>query len=301
MKTKYGINEVQSFLTDKENAISDSIEQFPRGHISQAYGFEDAHNNRLVLRVAPNNKDFLADKFAYDKFGKNLPIPKIVEIGKFDEESFYCISERVKGNISDKLTDEEMKNILPVIHKEFASMFKTDISIFTGYGHPDINTGNAPFISWGDVMQARLDDIYGEGVEQSAINLGLGADIVGKFRQQYDDNLEYASEVRRLTHGDLGFDNLLVDNGRVTALIDWAGIGYGDWMYDFAKLDFWWPKRFGDAKEFADKYDLDADNLEQRKALYWARSALSTIQWADEVKNAHISDWLRTYVKNRII
>ena len=61
------------------------------------------------------------------------------------------------------------------------------------------------------------------------------------------------------------------------------------------------PGRFGDAQEFAEKYDLDSDNIQQRKALYWARSALSTTQWSDEYKNVKIAGWLRQYVRDRLV
>ena len=42
-----------------------------------------------------------------------------------------------------------------------------------------------------------------------------------------------------LLHGDYGFDNVLVDQGKISGVLDWANAKYGDFLYDVAWLDFW--------------------------------------------------------------
>jgi hygromycin-B 4-O-kinase len=42
-------------------------------------------------------------------------------------------------------------------------------------------------------------------------------------------------------HGDLLNRNVLVQDSRITAVIDWGNAMYGDWLYDAAWLIFWWP------------------------------------------------------------
>lgn len=301
MKTAFSHEDIQQFLETTEKADPTTIEQLAEGHISQALGFETEAGDRRVIRISPKNLDFLADQYAFEHFGQRLLVPKVVELGAFGEGSYYCISERVDGVTSDELSESEMHAALPDIHDVFARIFTTDISATTGYGHPVLQTGNAGYETWKATLTGRLDNLNPDELKQNAQNIGLDPALIDKFVAQYNANLPYASEVRRLTHGDLGFNNLLVDGDKVTAVIDWSGLGYGDWMYDFAKLDFWWPGRFGDAQEFAAKYGLDSDHIPERKALYWARSALSTTQWADEYKNDKIADWLRQYVAGRLV
>jgi len=301
MKTSFSHEDIQHFLETSEQADPTSIEQLTEGHISQALGFETYNGDKRVIRISPKNEDFLADQYAFEHFGESLLVPRVVELGNFGEESYYCISERADGVTSDELSDIEMTTALQDIHDVYARIFTTDISSTSGYGHPDLQTGNAAYASWKEALTGRLDDMNPELLKLNAQNIGLDKTLIERFIDQYNANLPYASETRRLTHGDLGFDNLLVREAKVTAVIDWSGLGYGDWMYDFAKLDFWWPGRFGDAQEFAEKYDLDSDNIQQRKALYWARSALSTIQWSDEYKNVKIAGWLRQYVRDRLV
>ncbi|MEI6481690.1 MAG: phosphotransferase, partial [Candidatus Saccharibacteria bacterium] len=113
-------------------------------------------------------------------------------------------------------------------------------------------------------------------------------------------NLPFASETRRLLHGDLGFDNLIVNDGKVTAVIDWAQMGYGDWMRDYAKFDFWWPDRYTKPQAFADGYDLDAEHLEERIALYWAVTALGTISFADRFKSERVTEWLHDHATEKV-
>jgi hygromycin-B 4-O-kinase len=46
---------------------------------------------------------------------------------------------------------------------------------------------------------------------------------------------------RHVIHGDLLNRNVLVQDSNVTAVIDWGNALYGDWLYDAARLTYWWP------------------------------------------------------------
>jgi aminoglycoside phosphotransferase (APT) family kinase protein len=94
---------------------------------------------------------------------------------------------------------------------------------------------------------------------------------------------------------------MLVNRGKVTAVIDWAQMGYGDWMSDFARLDFWHPERHGNAMIFALRYGLDNDRIAQRKALYWATNALWTVEFADKTNNAGVSAWLKENLHKKLL
>ena len=120
-------------------------------------------------------------------------------------------------------------------------------------------------------------------------------------RSKFERNLPYASEVRWLFHGDLGFDNLLLLDGEVTGVIDWAQMSYGDWMRDFFRLDFWGPGRYGDATQFAAQYELEAEHIDGRIALYHAHNALLTIDFSFRHKNESTSEWLRIHAAEKLV
>jgi len=301
MKTEYTQNDVRQFLETTEKANPRSIKQLKEGHNSQALSFETIEGEKLILRISAKEDDFLADKYAFEHFGEELLVPRVVEIGHFGKDSYYCITELAEGKISNALTQEEMPDALPSIHDAFAKIFEMDVSGTAGYGHIDLKTSNAVHTTWKVALTADLEDLGVEALKENARNIDLDPVLIDKFVVQFNDNLPYASEIRRLVHGDLGFDNLLLNNNEVTAVIDWARMEYGDWMLDFAKLDFWWPDRFGDSKEFAEKYGLDGDNIHERIALYWALTALDTIRFADKSKNEKIAGWLHEHVSKKLV
>src|SRR5699024_2408647 len=44
-----------------------------------------------------------------------------------------------------------------------------------------------------------------------------------------------------LVHADFGSNNVLTDNGRITAVIDWSEAMFGDSQYEVANIFFWRP------------------------------------------------------------
>ena len=301
MKTTYSHEDIQYFLVVKEHADPESIAQLQEGHISQALRFETIDGEKLVLRIAETDDDFRADKYVYDTFGAALHVPKITEIGVFSGTAAHCISELALGKTTDALSSDEMERALPSIQNALAAIFLHDISNTTGYGHPDLSTGNASYSNWKEASGREIEERGIEAFRTNASNIGLDGALIDKFFIQFRTNLPCASEQRRLLHGDPAFNNMLVDNDQVTAIIDWAQFGYGDWMSDFARLDFWHPGRYGDSKVFATKYGLDANNLQERKALYWATNALWTIEFADKAKNTDVTHWLQEYVATKLV
>lgn len=301
MKTAHTTDKIHKFLTAKQYAAPGSIKQLTEGNVAQALYFENEQSDKLVLRIASKDEEFLRDQYAFEKFGQQLPIPRVREIGKFDDSSFFCISDYIEGTPSNSLKQAVIDDMEDEILGVYAKLYSIDVSTTSGYGPLDVVTGNGYSPSW---RQRLLDDVSELDVDifqAHAKNIGVDAALVDKLILQVKDNLDIAPETRWLIHGDPGFDNMLIHDGKVTALIDWAWVGYGDWMYDFSKFNFWWPGRHGDKHAFASAYNLDAKNLDQREALYWATTALGTIRFADLFKNDSTAKWLRQHLPERIV
>jgi hygromycin-B 4-O-kinase len=301
MKTTYSPEKVTSFLGSIEAALPDSLVQLTEGHISQAFSFEKEQGDKYVLRISARQEDFVADKYAADNFGTSLLVPKVTDIGQFEESAYYCISRFVEGTPSNLVSEQELAAALPNIQNTLAKIYQFDVSTSTGYGHLNTTTGNAKHNSWKEAIGQEIEQAGLQSFRDSAAKIGLDPEIADKFIAQFRKNLPYASEVRRLLHGDPAFDNMLIKNGRVTAIIDWSSMGYGDWMSDFAYLGFWWPGRYGDAKTFARTYGLEDDHIEERLALYWATNALRTIAFADNAKSEAVGNWLKFFVSSKLV
>ncbi len=72
--------------------------------------------------------------------------------------------------------------------------------------------------------------------EQHAFPL-LPADLAADLRKRFTAFLEDPGlSARTIIHGDFGAGNILVHDGRLSGVIDFAGCGIGDPAYDFASL-----------------------------------------------------------------
>jgi hygromycin-B 4-O-kinase len=299
MKTQFNMQKVTQFLEDVEQAEPQTIHPLIEGHISQAFSFEAAQN-KYVLRLSETDADFKADQFAFDHFGQGLPVPKVSEIGKFSSSAYYCVTNFVDGKGSNTLSSDEVARTLPSIWQALGSTFTTDISFSQGYGDLDIMSGNGSSDSWHEhILKLEREGV--DSFKRNATSVGLNPELIDKFFEQYRANLPFASETRRLLHGDPAFDNMLIDEDKVVAVIDWAQLGYGDWMSDFARLDFWWPGRYGDKEEFAKSFGLEDDHINERQALYWATNALWTIEFADKAKSESVTQWLHEHIESKLI
>lgn len=301
-KPRFTINDVLALVEKNFSTPIKDFEQLREGHISQAFSFVDIDNRKYVIRINKTATDFEKDEYAYKKFNSNsLPIPKIMEIGSFNQGYFYCISVFVNGLPSDKLNHSSMNHSLESQLKTFSALFKSDISTTNGWGRINIETGNGEYSNFKEPLLEKINGINKQHLKNSIESLGLNGDLIDKFYNQFYANLKATSEpTRRLTHGDLGFDNVLIDNDKVAAIIDWGAVGYSDWVFDLARCDFWWPNRYGDIKEFAYNFELDDINIDQRISLAWAYNAIIAVEFAFSENSETVKTWIRDNISARI-
>lgn len=105
---------------------------------------------------------------------------------------------------------------------------------------------------------------------------------------------------RTLVHGDVGFDNLLADEGGISAVLDWANAMYGDPLYDLAWLSFWpspvdwlqvWRGRPGA------RWDA---TVERRIVACWCFSALSAMRFFALTEQREVGSWVRDQMLARL-
>lgn len=299
MKSQHKLLDVAAFLEQTQEAALASTKQLVEGNLSQAFSFESSAG-KFVCRLANSNNDFLADKYASDNYGHALPIPPVTAVDQYDAETYFCISRFAEGRAVISLKGEEMALALPAIRSTLGKIYSMDISQSSGYGPADPRTGGAKFKSWQAWLQSLLTPDR-DNLMLSAKEIGLDETIIDTFFAQLESNIEFGSETRRLFHGDPGFDNMLIKDHQVSAVIDWGQMGYGDWMSDFARLDFWSPGTYGDPVVFAVEHQLEAKHIEERKALYWAINALWAIEFAHKTRNEGVIYWLKSNIKARIV
>jgi aminoglycoside 2''-phosphotransferase len=104
-------------------------------------------------------------------------------------------------------------------------------------------------------------------------------DTVARWWEDVRRDEEMRSFVPTVRHGDFWYENLLVEHGRLVAVLDWGGAGYADPAEDFATL-----RHLGDsfAEAVLDAYGADAA-LRRREQRYWQLRELHGIAIALEL------------------
>ena len=240
-KMKLTTEQVQQFLTDHHRTSVSNIIMLSGGNWSQAFAYKQAGKD-YVIRFGVHQDDYLNDQAAQLYASSDLPIPKVLEVGE-TFGGYFAISERAFGTMIDELDHEAMKRVMPSLFATLDAIRIADISSSTGFGGRD-NNGNGTFATWRewllDVNQDKPNS------KTHGWKTGLKNSPVGSkpFEEGYESLIELSRglpEVRSLIHNDLMNFNVLVNDDKITAMIDWANALYGDFLYELANFVFWGP------------------------------------------------------------
>lgn len=256
------------------------LEPLGAGMFSQAYRFE-TDDGAFVLRIGLTREAFEKDKLAYERLGHVVRIPRIDLIGSYSDGRFYCISEWQPGRILNGLSPDETRRLLPSLFNNLLAMSRIPVPSEIGFGILN-GTGQArrQYATWAECIGAvddfpllftpRGDEVYkpwNELVETTVLDKALVQDA----RQRLDDLLPYLPNERCYVHGDFGFDNALAERDQLTAILDWAELRCGDWLYDLAYVAYHDEQRIdyvGAFRQWADATGLIIANLTERIRVY---------------------------------
>ncbi|MBI5715671.1 MAG: hypothetical protein HZC38_19910, partial [Chloroflexi bacterium] len=138
---------LRTFLQTHFNPRADNIVFIGEGWFSQAFAFE-VDDQKLIVRLNEHEEDFLKDEFAHTHFTA-APIPKVIQIGRFDEKRFVAITERCAGEALKESGNPI--TVAPSLFKVLDALRQLDAAKYTGWGLTDAH-GNGRFDSWGDYL-----------------------------------------------------------------------------------------------------------------------------------------------------
>lgn len=170
-------------------------------------------------------------------------IPRIVKVG-ICEGVPYTVTELAVGSPVITQPKEEDVRALPDLINRFAAMSQIPVNPSSGSGWitPSGEGSSASWIDWlASVFKEEQEGFY-EGWISLFESSFLEKDL---FDQTYAEMIrlaQYAPKERYLVHGDFHLGNMLSDNGRITAIVDWEMAMYGDFMFDVAVLHLWVPQ-----------------------------------------------------------
>jgi hygromycin-B 4-O-kinase len=233
--------DARAFLREWYGSAVTNVVLLAGGEWSRAYAFRAA-GRQLVVRFSALELAFRKDERAARFATPSLPIPEILEIGPHDG-GFYAISERRHGAFLEDASRADVEALLPALLGALDAMRETDLGATHGFGGW-LADGHAPFDSWPEaLLDVAVDrrDGWTAGWRDR-----LAASPIGSrpFDEAYGALREVSADlpdVRSLVHSDLLNRNVLVDGGRVSAVLDWGSSIYGDFLLDLGWLDFWRP------------------------------------------------------------
>ena len=275
------------FLARRFGTRASGAAEIGRGAWAAAYGFM-LDGEACVARFAAQADDFTKDRIAAAYSSPALPIPRVLEIGEAPG-GFYAITERAYGGYLDALDAAGMRAALPSLFAALDAMRLADVSRTSGYGMWDA-TGNAPHATWQQALLALPGDA-------PSSRIGGWRDRMAAYpaaRAVFDETFDCLRGLvaacppgRHLIHSDPLNHNILVADGRITAVLDWGCGIYGDFLYDVAHLTFstcWFPAWRGidfaaEAERHYDAIGLDVPAMRERLRCYEVHIGLDALAY----------------------
>jgi len=234
---------------------ADSLMPAGAGEWSRAFAFRLAMPGEpvreTVIRFGRYRTDFVKDRIVGNLVRgpgapPGIPVPRVWEIGD-TPWGHFVIAERAAGGYLDELDGAGMAAALPALLGAMDAV--ADLTpAGPGYGLWDAD-GVAPHRTWRAALLAVADEHPRTAGWRELLASRPGpARVFRRGMHALDEALERIQRdwgdpvPRRIVHADLLNRNVLVDTGgAVTAVLDWGNALYGDFAYDLAWLQFWWP------------------------------------------------------------
>ena len=236
-----GEEAARRFLADRFDETVEPVRFLGRGEWSVCFSFRQGGTEK-VIRFGAHIEDFCKDRRAGSYARAKLPVPMVNEIGDA-YGGHYAIAQRVFGTPINALDPAGWRAILPELFAAIDQARGVDLSTTTGFGIWNRH-GDAPYPSWREFLVAAGDDARGRRTHGWRKRLSESPTGDGPFTEalrRLERDCTACPELRNLVHSDLLQNNVLVDQGGISGVLDWGCSLYGDFLYDHAWLAFWAP------------------------------------------------------------
>ncbi len=202
-------------ICQREGLKPRKIQPLNGGQVNQVYRI----NQEYVLRIGAREDAFQRLKGETEliqSLPDEIPVPEIYAFGEQDD-MVYQIQQFIPGQklyavwkdlppVAQENIVAELATYLKILHSRIAPHF--------GYIYEDTQ----PYDSWtdylADKLKRTLEEIDAYHLQMVPGFVELAAGYFGEHKHVLQD------AVPALVHGDLSFTNILVNNGRISALLD---------------------------------------------------------------------------------
>jgi hygromycin-B 4-O-kinase len=263
-KREITLEEASEFLSEHYPSQVTNLKGLMGGKHSIAFSYRYSESD-LIIRFNTDDKGFLKDKYAFEHFGKYIPIPKIIELG-VHKDLFYCTTEKISGETARDQYNKNDFNSLSLLYAAVEKISKIEVR-GTGYGYLNLN-GNAPYQSSSDYIKSVYNskDLFDwDKIFQIPFVSKNFTDYIAKRMEYFD---QFATGQRELLHGDFGADNIFINNNAVSGVIDWEKMRTGDHFLDVGRVLLFCPNRQATTSAAIEFYkDKKIENWKERAAM----------------------------------
>ncbi len=293
--SKVSLTETEQFLIDKYGRDVSTVQPLGEGAWSYSFTFL-VGDTKNVIRWGNVPDNFERDAFAHTFSTDALPVPPITEMGEANS-NFYAVSPFIVGDFLEVISPADLEIAVPSMLKTFRALRAVDMSTSTGFGFWN-KDGKGNHDSWKRFLQddensstESLIKGWKEHLEYSP----MGTDAYDKLWSKFQSLIDYCPEDRGVVHSDWVNRNVLVADGKITAVLDWGSSFFGDPLYDIAWIKFcepWFPasKDINLVQRLIEDFKTDPNsntaNMEERLLCYQLNIAAGSIAY-----NAFKMDW----------
>ena len=256
------------------------------------------HNDNMQAHF--HKEAFITEHFAHPR----LPLPRIIAIGRLGA-LHYGITERAPGISLDRLSAEEYQRTLPSVIETLWAIHQADVSRQPGCG-PFNDQGQGLFPSWRSSLEFIREeeeewDFHGKWHHLFETSF-LERSVFDEIYQHMQRLLDFCPQERWLVHGGYGYGNVLAQDGRVSAVIDWIDARYGDFVYDIAWLDFWMhnPAYLAQIVQYYQAHGMPVPHFRERLACYKCYMGLDALRFFAKLDDEQAYRWAKKLIYEAI-
>jgi hygromycin-B 4-O-kinase len=274
------------------------VESVADGHVARTFSFKVGGRDYIVQFNSTMLVNFEKKAYVYENFASpHVPIPRVVHLGRLGEVHF-AISEKAPGRNLLQLPRADYLALVPAQIETLDAIHQTPVGERPGYGIFD-GRGVGLWPSWREHLLAISEeeeqgDFY-EKWHSLFRDSFLERDLFERIYERMVQLSGYCPEDRCLVHGGYGFGNVLAEDGRITAVLDWMDARYGDFLYDVAWLDFWSPDDGwqGLFQEHYARMGREVPFYRERVSCYHCYISLDALRFNAKARDKTSYDWVR--------
>ena len=214
------------------------------GEWSAVYKYS-INGNNFVIRLSHTPENFYRDNIAAGWMSPVLPVPQIIKIDRYQDQ-YYSISPFFYGEAFENLSAADLEQTIPDFLSIMTALQSVNLNSIAGFGTLT-PAGSGAFHSWFEALLDVNNDRPDSLIYGWKKTLGETPEAQRKYDQFYEkltQLVKYCPEQKHAIHSDLLYQNLLVHNHKISAVLDWGCAMIGDPLYDIAIFAFfepWYP------------------------------------------------------------